>query len=55
MIAALVSQEVVLDIVFGAALVIAGIDIIAAAVKKALPSAISAFVAAASTYGAFYL
>ena len=53
--AAVVAPDTVKDIVFGVALVVAGVEIIRPALKKALASALTFFVAAASTYGVFYL
>lgn len=52
---AAVPPDLVQDVAFGAAFVLAGIDIIATAIKKRLPAALSAFLAAASAYGALYL
>jgi hypothetical protein len=47
--------DLVQNLVFGAALIVAGFEIIKVALKKQLASALTWFVAAASTYGAFYL
>jgi hypothetical protein len=52
---AAVQPDLVQDIVFGATLVVAGIDIVRAALKKALASALTFLVAALATYGVFYL
>lgn len=52
---ALLSPDTTKDIVFGASLIVSGIDVVAAALRKQLASALSFFVAAASTYGVFYL
>lgn len=52
---AAVQPDLVQDVVFGATLVIAGIDIVRTALSKAIPSALSALVAAIATYGTFYL
>ncbi len=53
--APIVSADTVQDVVFGFAFLIAGIDIISSAVKKALPSALASVIAAISAYGALYL
>lgn len=52
---AAIPADTVKDVVFGASLVVSGFEIVAAAVKKQLASAVSFFVAAASVYGTFYL
>lgn len=52
---AAVAPDVVKDAVFGVSLVVSGFEIIKAAIAKSLAPAIAFFIAAASTYGVFYL
>ena len=47
--------DLVQDIAFGVALAVAGFEIVKAALAKAIANAVTFFVAAASTYGLFYL
>jgi hypothetical protein len=54
-VAALFPPDGVQDVVFGVSLAVAGVEIIGTALKKKVASALAFFVAAASTYGVFYL
>jgi hypothetical protein len=52
---AAVSPDLVQDVVFGATLVVAGVEIVRSALAKAIASALVFLVAAVAAYGTFYL
>lgn len=52
---AFLSADTVQDVAFGVSLVVAGVEIVKAALAKTIASAVAFFVAAASLYGALYL
>ena len=52
---AAVAPDTVQDIVFGVTAIVGGVELIAAAIKKAIPAALAFLVTAIGVYGTFYL